>query len=125
MTRLQFQQFVFEHNPRKIELSFAQHMAMHTVPAYGAVAQSLGPKCRIVRCEGEVFADMPDGASKKLAAISAICVGGTPGQLYLPTGERFEAVVSRFAYIAQGDGRVISYSIEFIERASAWLEGDT
>ncbi len=35
--------------------------------------------------------------------------------LYLPTGQQFEAVVSRFSYTAQGDGRILSYAVEFTE----------
>lgn len=76
------------------------------------------PRCRVARCEGEVFAPTPEGAAAKLAEISAACTGGGFALLYLPAGGSFEAAVSRFAYTAQGDGRVLTYTLEFVERAA-------
>ncbi|MEM1484358.1 hypothetical protein V6615_05695 [Oscillospiraceae bacterium PP1C4] len=123
MTALQFGTFLFEHNPRKIELSFSNNVAGHILPARGTVSQNIGPRCRVVRCEGEVFASSADGAAAKLSAIGAVCT--SKGEiLYLPTGERFQAIVSRFGYSAQGDGRVISYTIEFIEQDSSGAGGN-
>ena len=60
----------------------------------------------------------PEGAAAKLAEISAACTGGGFALLYLPAGGSFEAAVSRFAYTAQGDGRVLTYMLEFVERAA-------
>ena len=60
----------------------------------------------------------PEGAAAKLAEISAACTGGGFALLYLPAGGSFEAAVSRFAYTAQGDGRVLTYTLEFVERAA-------
>ena len=119
MTRLQFGDFLFEQNPRRIEVTYARNVVTHAVPAWGAETQDLGPRCRVVRCEGEVFAPTAEGAMAKLSTIGAACAGGGPAMLYLPTGERFSAAASRFSYAAQGDGRVLSYALEFVEWASA------
>ena len=115
MTRRQFGSYLFAHNPRRIELSFQRSLVSHLIPARGARTQDLGPRCRVVRCEGEVFDTTPDGAAEKLAEIAQACAGGEAETLYLPTGERFSAVVSRFGYTAQGDGKVLSYFLEFLE----------
>ena len=72
-------------------------------------------RCRTARCEGEVFGDTADTALDRLASLAAACAPGLRGTLYLPTGEQFTAAVSRFAYTAQGDGRVLAYVIDFLE----------
>ena len=116
MSRMQYGEFVFPHNPRRIELSYTGTLAPQVFPGCGAAVQELG--CRVARCEGEVFAPTPEGAAAKLAEISAACTGGGFALLYLPAGGSFEAAVSRFAYTAQGDGRVLTYTLEFVERAA-------
>lgn len=118
MTKLQYRHHIFEHNPRKIKLHFLNTVAAQALPGYGEITQNLGPRCRVVRCEGEVFAQSAAGAMAKLAEIAQVCKNDGTGMLYLPTGEQFEASVSRFSYIAQGDGRVMTYQLEFIERKS-------
>lgn len=118
MTAFRFKDFVFEHNPRKIELSFSNRIAAHTLPAFGALLQNLGARGRTVRCEGEVFASTADGAAGKLSAIASACSGMEAGTLSLPTGESFQAFAVRFGYCAQGDGKIISYYAEFAEKAS-------
>lgn len=118
MSRMQYGEFVFPHNPRRIEVSYAGALASQLLPGCGEAVQELGPRCRTVRCEGEVFAATPEGAAAKLAEIATACVGGGFAVLYLPAGGRFEAAVSRLAYTAQGDGRVLAYALEFVERAA-------
>lgn len=116
-SNLQFGTYVFAHNPRKIELVCAQKLAAYLLPFYGTVTQNLGAGCRSVRCEGEVFAADARAAAEEAAAIGAL--RGREELLYLPTGERFHGVVSRFSCTAQGDGRVLSYRIDFSETNSA------
>ncbi len=116
MTNLQYKTYTFQPNPRRISVSYVQNIAAHLLPAYGTLSQPLGPRCRVVRCEGEVFDTAnADSAAAKLRAIAALCDDSASGMLYLPTGQQFEAAVSRFSYTAQGDGRILSYAIEFTE----------
>ena len=115
MTAMQFGSYVFPHNPRKIELSFANSIAAHLQPSRGAVSQNLGARARVVRCEGELFAATAAAALTKLNALCAACCVKQSATLYLPAGGQFSAYTSRFGFAAQGDGRVISYYVEFIE----------
>jgi hypothetical protein len=115
LNRMQFGAYLFDQNPRRIELSRAHNLAAHTLPGTGVAMQDTGPRCRTARCEGEVFGDTADAALSRLAALAAACAPGLRATLYLPTGEQFAAAVSRFAYTAQGDGRVLAYVIDFLE----------
>ena len=115
MNRMQFGTYLFDQNPRRIELSQAHNLAAHTLPGTGVAMQDTGPRCRTARCEGEVFGDTADTALDRLASLAAACAPGLRGTLYLPTGEQFTAAGSRFAYTAQGDGRVLAYVIDFLE----------
>lgn len=117
MNTLQYGSYVFAHNPRKIELVFQNHLAAHILPGVGAKTQMVAPRCRRVRCEGEVFGNTPEHALAELSVLSGMCAGQC-APLYLPTGIQFDALVSSFGYLAQGDGRVITYTIEFIEQMS-------
>lgn len=115
MTQTQFGSYVFEHNPRKIELSRANQLVTQILPGAGSMSQMNGTKVRMVRCEGEVFAATADAAMGKLGALEQACAGTAAGVLYLPTGKQLTVWPYRFGYAAQGDGRVISYYIEFLE----------
>lgn len=55
MSRMQYGEFVFPHNPRRIELSYTGTLAPQVFPGCGAAVQELGPRCRVARCEGEVL----------------------------------------------------------------------
>ena len=118
MTRMQYGEFLLEQNPRRIEVTYGYQLVTHTVPSKGACTQNLGARCRVVRCEGEVFAPDAQSALQKLSALGEACRSLQPQLLYLPTGEQFSAFCSRFAYTAQGDGRILSYLLEFTEASS-------
>ena len=123
MTNLQYGSYLFEHNPRQIDLSFPRRVVTLPLPGLGAVAQQLGPACRVVRCQGEVFAPTAQGALEKLSGLAAACNQEGPAWLHLPTGEKLCCWVSRFGYTAQGDGRVLSYQVEFVEERAPAQEG--
>ena len=110
---------LWEHTGRKAHL----HSLRHPLPGLGAVAQQLGPACRVVRCQGEVFAPTAQGALEKLSGLAAACNQEGPAWLHLPTGEKLCCWVSRFGYTAQGDGRVLSYQVEFVEERAPAQEG--
>ena len=115
MTAMQFGSYVFPHNPRKIELSFSNSISTHLQPSRGVLSQNLGKRARVVRCEGELFAATADAALAQLNTLSGACSSSAAATLYLPAGGQFSAYVSRFGFAAQGDGRIISYYVEFIE----------
>ncbi|MDD4808209.1 MAG: hypothetical protein PHU30_06925 [Oscillospiraceae bacterium] len=113
---LQFGDYVFSHNPHKIELVCNQNLASYFLPFYGAITQNLGAQCRAVHCEGEVFSEDVQQAAQTAAQIGAL--HGRREMLYLPTGEHFPAVVSRFSCTAQGNGKVLAYRLDFLETST-------
>ena len=52
---MQFGTYLFDQNPRRIELSRAHNLAAHTLPGTGVAMQDTGPRCRTARCEGEAL----------------------------------------------------------------------
>ena len=123
MNNLQYGSYLFPHNPRRIDLSFPRRVVSQVLPAYGAVSQQLGALCRTVRCEGEVFGATAQAALERMGELAAACDQAQPAWLHLPTGEKLCCWVSRFGYTAQGDGRVLSYQVEFVEERAPAQEG--
>ena len=123
MTNLQYGTYLFEHNPRRIDLSYPRRVVTQALPGRGAVSQPVGALCRSVRCEGEVFGPTAQTAMEKLGQLSAACNQTQPAWLHLPTGEKLNCWVSRFSYSAQGDGRVLSYLVEFVEERNSSSQG--
>lgn len=119
MTKMQFGSYSFENNPRRIEVVYSGTIAAYVMPGCGSLTQNLGARCRTVRVEGEVFAATADAAILKLAVIRTACSLTSASLLKLPSGDEFPAISSRFSYTAQGDGRIMSYAIEFIEADSS------
>jgi len=68
-----------------------------------------------VYCEGEIFGSSAAAALKQLYPLLKMAENCTKGSLFLPSEKPFTAYLSAFKYQAAGDGRVISYSAEFIE----------
>ena len=58
MNRMQYGEFVFPHNPRRIELSYTGALAPQVFPGCGAAVQELGPRCRVARCEGKACGNL-------------------------------------------------------------------
>lgn len=119
MTKMQFGTYSFEYNPRRIEVAYSGNIAAYVMPGCGALAQHLGARCKTVRAEGELFALTADAALAKLTALRAACCATTAAVLKLPTGETFSAIASRFSYTAQGDGRLLAYTVEFMQADSS------
>lgn len=115
METMQFRGYVFPHNPQSIAVSGAEHLAVHFYPGVGEVAQDLGRRARVVRCSGSFFGASAQLALAQLKKFQSACGDGGSGMLYLPGMEPFMARLQEFAFEAQGDGRIIPYTMIFLE----------
>ena len=118
MNTMQFGDYIFKYNPEKIEVLQGESLVEHFFPGKGMAVQNMGRKTRKIKCYG-VF------TGKKLAdTLSQIDIftkrhtTGTAKMLFVPGIEPFYAVVKEFAVDMQGDGRLIPYTILFVEENS-------
>lgn len=110
---MQFRGYIFSTNPEKISVSETRNVARHICPGYAEISQDLGKKARVVTCTGSFWGESFSDAMRELLKFRE--QGGGVGMLYLPGMAPFPARLAEIAYDAQGDGRIIPYSMRFIE----------
>ncbi len=116
MGNTQFRDYVFRHNPAKITVSDPRAVVSHFCPGGPEVAQDLGTRPRTVVCSGSFFGESLGEAMGQLIEFRQNSFG--PGMLYLPGVPPFPARLLELDFDAEGDGRIILYTIKFIETAS-------
>lgn len=112
---MQFRDFIFRHNPQTIAVSCAANVVPHFCPGKGDVVQNLGRRGRIVRCSGSFFGTSFREAMAQLTEFRQKTNETTGGMLFIPGVEPFMAQLREFAFDAQGDGRIIGYTMVFVE----------
>lgn len=112
---MQFRDYIFPHNPQSITVTRAAETAVHFCPGKGEVAQRLGASVRAVRCNGSFFGDSFEQAAAQLREFRSKAEREEPGTLFLPGSEPFAAHLRELTYEATGDGRIIPYSMLFVE----------
>ena len=112
---MQFRDFIFPHNPRSITVSQGEELAAHFCPGRGDVVQYLGPRARTVRCQGSFFGDSFTQAAAQLRAFRRKAGDGERGMLLVPGMAPFLAHLKELAFDATGDGKIIPYTMVFVE----------
>ena len=115
MSRMQFRDFIFPHNPARILLEKAGHHAVFFCPGQGEVVQHMGPGRRQVRCVGDFVCPTPAESAALIADFEAKAADGRPGVLALPGMAPILAVLAEHTFQARGDGRVTPYTMRFLE----------
>lgn len=115
MEVMQFRDFVFRHNPAKITVRSVNETASHLCPGRGEVLQQLGARGRTVRCEGSFFGASYAGALAQLLEFRQKSADGARGMLYVPGHAPFMACLTELVFDAQGDGKIIPYTMLFTE----------
>ena len=115
METVQFRDFIFRHNPHHIQIAAPQALASHFCPGHGEVVQGMGEKARSVRCAGTFFGDTYTQAMAQLLDFREKTSPGQAGMLFLPGIPPFMARLRSFSFDARGDGRIIEYTMEFLE----------
>lgn len=115
MDVLQYRDFVFPHNPASIKVTGTDQVATHFRPGQGDAVQRLGRRARRVTCSGSFFSATFRQTLAQLESLRQKAAGDQPGLLFLPGMEPFPAYLEQFVFDAKGDGKVISYTIVFVE----------
>lgn len=110
---MQFRGYVFTTNPEKISVGETRNVARHFCPGKAEISQDMGKKARVVTCTGSFWGESFSDAMRELLKFRE--QGDGVGMLYLPGMPPFAARLVELAFDAQGDGRIIPYSMRFIE----------
>lgn len=112
---MQFCSYVFPHNPAEIRVTRAAQTVPLFCPGVGEVVQNLGVGARTVHCSGSFFGASAEEAAARLEEFLTQAGPGREGMLFLPGWMRFRACLRDCVYKAAGDGKVIPYSLVFVE----------
>jgi hypothetical protein len=110
---MQFRDYIFRHNPAKITVSSPKAVVTHLCPGGAEIAQELGERARVVTCSGSFFGASMGEAMGQLLEFRQRSAG--EGMLYLPGLPPFPARLLELVFDAEGDGRIILYTMKFIE----------
>jgi hypothetical protein len=110
---MQFRDYIFRHNPAKITVSDSRAVVTHLCPGGAEIAQELGERARVVTCSGSFFGASMGEAMGQLLEFRKRSAG--EGMLYLPGLAPFPARLLELVTDAEGDGRIILYTMKFIE----------
>lgn len=113
MNTLQFRDFIFRYNPEKITVSDSVNVVSHFCPGKAEITQDMGKNARVVTLNGSFWGDSFSDAISQLLDFRA--KSGGIGMLFLPGVPPFPARLTELAFDAQGDGRIIPYTMRFLE----------
>lgn len=113
METMQFRDFVFPHNPQSITVSERTQTVTLFCPGKGEIQQRLGGGCRVVRCAGSF-----EEAVRQVEAFRRSTGEAAAGMLLIPGMQPFWAHIKELVFEASGDGRVIPYTMLFVEEAA-------
>lgn len=115
MTKLQFGDYIFPHNPKIFELTSSLNTVSYTLPYLGTGFQLIAAKPRLISLEGEFFAESAAEAAQLCGSLEAVFSQRKRGMLFLPFQKPFYAIFSELATSHSGDGKIISYRAKFLE----------
>ena len=115
MDKMQFKEFFFPHNPASIVIERVGRRAVFLCPGHGEVVQPLYGGRRQIRCTGDFVCASAAESAALIAEFESKAVQVTPGVLVLPGMEPMTCLLAEHSFQARGDGRVIPYTMRFVE----------
>ena len=112
---MQFRDFIFRHNPQTITVTQAAGTASHFCPGRGELIQNLGGRARTVRCQGSFWGNTFGEAVAQLEEFRRKAEREPAGALFIPGVAPFQAHLRELVFEAAGDGRIIPYTMVFVE----------
>lgn len=114
---MQFGNYIFRHNPEVISVAGGNRTVTHFRPGAGEICRNLGERASEVTCSGSFFGgDLPD-AMGQLLAFRKTAADSPSATLFVPGLPPMRAVLRELAFDCRGDGRLIPYTMRFVEDA--------
>lgn len=117
MDKLQFRDYLFSENPKQIAIAYKNHIVTSALPYKGEQSRKLAKKLRLITCKGCFFADTAEKANLQLEGLLKAGEDKNGGLLFIPGQLPFKAHLKECAVSWAKDGRVIPYTILFVEEA--------
>lgn len=116
---MRYKTFSFPHDPEKLEITVKNRLGVAHCPGYGPVIQELGVQERVIDGEGAFFGPQ---AKNQYRQLEELFFQQTPGRLTLPGHPAVTAHFASLRWLGQGDGQIIRYAFQFVERPGASWE---
>lgn len=115
METMQFRDYFFRHNPAAITVTSGTRLTEDFCPGKGSLVRSLGKKARTIVCKGSFVGATAALAMEQAAEFRRKTANEQTGMLFLPGMEPMAAQLREIVLEAAGDGRVLPYTITFLE----------
>lgn len=113
---MKYKNYTFPHEPERLEIAVKNRLGTAHCPGYGPAIQEMGIQERVITGEGVFFGSR---AGEEYRQLEEVFFQQTPGVLVLPGHTAVMAHFSQLGWLGEGDGGMIRYRFEFIERPSA------
>ena len=110
--QIQFGDFVFPYNPRRIEVSKGKNLRSFSTINGKVISRVYGEEPTVVRCQGELVGER---GKKIYEGLNALLKNGEIGVLSLSLEEPFYARLKSLRYLGEGAYNTIKYYAEFVE----------
>lgn len=115
METMQFRDYIFPYNPQSITVTEGTNTVTLFCPGKGEVTQNLGGGGRVVRCAGSFWGGSFEEAVRQVTLFRRSAGERACGMLLIPGMEPFWAHLKELVFEASGDGRIIPYTMLFVE----------
>ena len=117
---LQFGQYQFPHNPKKLRVITSQRMGVINCAQGGEITQTMGRKRTAVEGEGEFYGPQ---ALYQYEQLRQVFKKGEKQVLLGPGIAPMEAYPEQLELVGQGGSSLVGYRFRFVEDDSRPLEG--
>ena len=113
---MKFKNYVWPHNPSKINVSVKRDLKEVMIPFKGSVIQDYGREKRIVSGSGQFFGD---DCIEQFDSLFFVFKQGGRGYLSLPGMDSFLAVFKELKLVGNSMPNVLTYNFEFWEELTS------
>ncbi|WP_343252878.1 hypothetical protein [Ligaoa zhengdingensis] len=113
---MQYNDFSFRYNPRKIEVGYLRPVSVTDMPFSPALVREQQARPRVVKGEGELFGP---SCAARFSELQAEFLRGGAGLLLCPLCEPIYAYFSSLRVVGEAGPAVLRYSFEFVEDLSS------